>query len=307
MQTTFWLVLLGVFLAGYLVLEGADFGAGMVLPVLGRADQPGRDAVVRAIAPLFLGNEVWLVVTIGVAEGVFPRLDGMLLTRLYPAFALILVAWLVRDAGLWFRGHGGAGWRWRWDRAIAVASGLLAFGWGVVLGDLAVGVPVGAGSVFGLGPTLCGVLLAGFGVLHGTVLLRRRLPAQQRIRRVAVSLSLPLAGVVVLAAVGLALTWSHGRSEPLWVLGSITLVAVLAVRLGAGAGVRVLTSAVLSAAVPLAALPSFPELPTDSSAAGTLGVLTPLVIAVSPVLIAAQVALWWLSRAKADGPAGGYF
>jgi cytochrome bd-type quinol oxidase subunit 2 len=294
MLTTFWLTLLGFFLAGYIVLEGADFGAGMVLAAFGRRDQDGRDAVVRMIAPLFLGNEVWLVVAVGIAEGVFPRLDSALLSGLYPVFGLILVAWLVRDAGLWFRGHGGAAWRWRWDLGIAVASGVLAFGWGVVLGDLAVGVPGGGGPVFGLGSVLCGVLLAGFCVLHGSVFLawRRNLPM---VRRVAVTVSLPLVGVVVLAAVGLAL--SGAQAWPLWVLGVAVLGAVVAVRVSDGPWVLALTSAVLLAAVPVMALPSFPALPTGSST-GTLDVLTPMVIAVAPLLIGSQVALWWLSRGE---------
>lgn len=293
MLPTFWLALLGFFLAGYVVLEGADFGAGMVLPLFGRRDQDGRDAVVRVIAPLFLGNEVWLVVAVGIAEGVFPRLDAALLSGLYPVFGLILLAWLARDAGLWFRGHGGEAWHWRWDCVIAVASGLLAVGWGVVLGDLAVG-----GPVFGLGPVLCGVLLAGFCVLHGSVFLARRLrpPAGARVRRVAVTLSLPLAGVAVLTAVGLALTGSPGW--PSWVLGAGTVVAALAVRRRNGPGVLALTSAVLLGAVPVMALPSFPDLPTGSAALGTLDVLTPMVLAVAPVLIASQVALWWLSRGE---------
>ena len=224
----------------------------------------------------------------------FRRLDSALLSGLYPVFGLILVAWLVRDAGLWFRGRGGAAWRWRWDLGIAVASGLLAFGWGVVLGDLAVGVPGGGGLVFGLGPVLCGVLSAGFCVLHGSVFLarRRNLPV---VRRVAVTVSLPLVGVVVLAAVGLALTGA--QAWPLWVLGVAVLGAVVAVRVSDGPWVLALTSAVLLAAVPIMALPSFPDLPTGSST-GTLDVLTPMVIAVAPLLIGSQVALWWLSRGE---------
>ena len=306
MQTTVWWALLGVFLAGYLVLEGADFGAGMVLPVLGRDDEAGRDSVVRAIAPLFLGNEVWLVVAVGIAEGVFPRLDAAVLSGLYPVFGLILVAWLVRDAGLWFRGHGGAGWRWRWDRAIAVASGLLAFGWGVVLGDLVVGAPQGA-SMFALGPVLCGVLLAGLCFLHGTVFLARRLesPTVGRVRRAAVAVSLPLAGLVLLAAACLVLTGSRGPSWPLWVLGGLVLIGVLVVRVSDGAVALVGTSVALGGSVPLAALVGFHGVPTSSAA--TLAVLTPVFIAVAPMLVAAQVGLWWVSRGKVRAAAGSWF
>lgn len=312
MQTTVWLILLGFFLAGYLVLEGADFGAGMLLFVFGRRDQHGRDNVIRAIAPVFLGNEVWLVAALGIVEGAFPRLDGPLLSQLYPAFGLILVSWLARDSGIWFRRHGGADWRWRWDCGIAVASGLLPFGWGVVLGNLALGA--GSTPVFGVGPVLCGVLLAGFCVLHGTLFLRSRLAgsAAERVRRVGVALSVPVIGAAVLTAVVFGLTGVPGQLWPLWVLGAIVLVAALSVRVTAGPVASSLTSLALAGAVPLVSLPGFPYLPmgstvADGSAVSTLGVLTPLLIAVSPVMIACQVALWWLSRGKVELRAGTYF
>ncbi|HEX3590706.1 MAG TPA: cytochrome d ubiquinol oxidase subunit II [Pseudonocardiaceae bacterium] len=159
----FWLVLLGLFAAGYFVLEGADFGAGMVLAVLGRGDRSGRDDVVRAIAPRFLGNEVWMVATIGVVDGAFPKVGELLLGRGYPALIAILLGWLVRDAGLWFRRRGDA--TWRWDLAIGVASVVLAGGWGVLWGRLlGVGITLQA---------LSAVALAGLCVVHGLAFLGR--------------------------------------------------------------------------------------------------------------------------------------
>lgn len=292
MQTTFWLVVLGVFLAGYLVLEGADFGAGVFLAVHGRRDEAGRDLTVRAIAPFFLANEVWLVAAIGVVVGAFPALDSTVVARLYPAFGLILVAWLVRDAGLWFRRHGGAAWRWRWDVAIAVASALLPFGWGVVIGDIA----APGGAVFGLGPVLCGLALAGFCVLHGTAYLGLRLGPTVGLRRIGIVLSLPVCGAVVLAGVVLAMTGVHW---PLWVLGAAMVVVALAIRF---TGALIGTSAVLLGVVPLAVLPGFPAVPTDTA---TLGVMTPLFLAVLPVMIAGQAGMWWLNRRTAG--AGSYF
>lgn len=290
MQTTFWLVLLCVFIAGYLALEGADFGAGMVLPILGRRDEAGRDRVVRAIAPAFLGNEVWLVATIGIAEGAFPKLDGPLLSRLYPVFIVILIAWLVRDAGLWFRRQGTQTWRWRWDWAIAVASGLIAAGWGVATADIALGLPA---QPFGPIPVLCGVVLAGFCVLHATALLGTKLPVGI-ISRVRGALTMPVTGGIVVAGAFIALTGAPGQHWPLWLLGGLLLTATLTTAWP-------ITTVTMAALMPLAALTAFPYLPTGLTAEAasnpaTLSTLTPIVIAVLPVLLAAQVGLWLLNR-----------
>jgi cytochrome bd-type quinol oxidase subunit 2 len=229
MQTTLWQALLGLFIAGYLALEGADFGAAMLLPVFGRRNQHGRDATVRAIAPLFLGNEVWLVAAIGVTEGAFPKLAGTLLSSLYPVFVLILVAWLTRDAGLWFRSRGNARWRWRWDCATALASAALPVGWGVVLANLALGVPT---HIFGLIPILSGLLLAGFCALHGTLFLSRRLPTRPaiKIRDITRVLSLPVAAAVALTGLSVAISHPSGQHWPLWLLGAILFTAAISAR-----------------------------------------------------------------------------
>jgi cytochrome bd-type quinol oxidase subunit 2 len=287
MLTTFWLVLFGFFLAGYLVLEGADFGAGMLLPMLGRRAEDSRGAVVRAIAPLFLGNEVWLVAAVGISEGAFPRLDGSLFTRLYPVFVPLLAAWLIRDIGLWFRGQGEQVWRWCCDCVIAVASAALAFGWGVVLADVA--LPT---QVFGPASLLSGLLLCTFCLLHGTLFLARRVPTSVSgsIRRIGSRLSLPAAALTALV-VAVSPNW------PLWILASTLFAAALLARVTSSVPALVATSVGLAAAIPLAA-PSLPAAP-----ATTLGVLTPLVIAVAPLMIAAQATLWWLHR----NPTRSYF
>src|SRR3954470_5325293 len=121
------IVILAFFAIGYLVLGGADIGVGMVLPYLGRSAGERREAI-AAIAPFFLGNEVWLVATAGVLAGLFPSLEGSLLSGNYSLVVALLLAWVIRDMGLWLRGRlSGLRWQVFWDGAVVVGS------WGLAL------------------------------------------------------------------------------------------------------------------------------------------------------------------------------
>lgn len=161
MSTLFW-TLEVVFLTGYLVLEGFDFGVGMSLV---RGPVESRDQRARTISPLFLGNEVWLVAAVGLLIGAFPSIEAAQTPRLYPLIVGILCGWLVRDAGLWFRRRADRDWC---DRAIAAGSGVLAFCWGYLLTDIAQG---GTALLRPL-PFAGGVVAIGLSFVHGQAHLR---------------------------------------------------------------------------------------------------------------------------------------
>ncbi|WP_157249196.1 cytochrome d ubiquinol oxidase subunit II [Nonomuraea typhae] len=133
-------VILGFFAVGYLILAGADIGIGMLLPYLGRTPAERRE-VIAAIAPFFLGNEVWLVSTAGVLAGLFPHVEGTLMGG--PNFLAVVglvTAWIVRDMGLWLRGRlPGARWQAFWDGAIVAGSWGLALAWGTLLSSILIG------------------------------------------------------------------------------------------------------------------------------------------------------------------------
>ncbi|MET7331647.1 cytochrome d ubiquinol oxidase subunit II [Nonomuraea sp. NPDC005650] len=132
---------LAFFALGYLVLAGADIGVGMVLPYLGRSAAERRE-VIAAIAPFFLGNEVWLVATAGVLAGLFPELEGELLSGNYTLVVTLVLAWVVRDMGLWLRGRmPGLRWQAFWDGAIVAGSWGLALSWGMLLSHVLIGRP----------------------------------------------------------------------------------------------------------------------------------------------------------------------
>ncbi|MGP3916825.1 cytochrome d ubiquinol oxidase subunit II [Nonomuraea sp. 10N515B] len=132
--------ILAFFALGYLVLAGADIGVGMTLPYLGRSADERRE-VIAAIAPFFLGNEVWLVATAGVLAGLFPELEGELLSGNYSVVVALLLAWVVRDMGLWLRGRvPGRRWAGFWDGATVAGSWGLALSWGLLLSHVLLGI-----------------------------------------------------------------------------------------------------------------------------------------------------------------------
>lgn len=219
-------VLLAVFSAGYLVLAGADVGVGMLLPRLGR-DQRERRLVIASFAPFFLGNEVWLVASVGLVAGAFPGLEHRLLEELYPLVAVLLIGWVVRDMGLWLRGRvDAAAWRGGCDALIVAGSWALALAWASVLGSVLWGGGLNAGSVLGLP-------LAAVFAWHGAGFARWRLPAglAARAARVPV-LGLPsrygVSAVVMAAApvvAGVRLPWSQVVAEG----AGLTMTAVVTV------------------------------------------------------------------------------
>ena len=113
--TTVWFMLIAVLWTGYFLLEGFDFGVGMLLPVLGR-DDADRRVVINTIGPVWDGNEVWLLVAGGATFAAFPEWYATLFSGFYLPLLLILVALIVRGVAFEYRGK-------RDDRRLAAAAG----------------------------------------------------------------------------------------------------------------------------------------------------------------------------------------
>src|SRR5450432_3104459 len=137
-----WFALLGLVLIAYVVLDGFDFGAGVLHLFVAKSDAERR-SVLSAIGPFWDGNEVWLIAVGGVLFVAFPEV----LTAAFPAFylALHLVLWCfaLRGVAIEVRSHVADGmWKALWDAIFAVASLLLALLFGVALGNVVRGVPL---------------------------------------------------------------------------------------------------------------------------------------------------------------------
>ncbi|HUR04239.1 MAG TPA: cytochrome d ubiquinol oxidase subunit II [Nonomuraea sp.] len=196
-----WFACFALLLAGYFALEGFDLGVGLLLPVLGRSVS-GRDRMVAAMAPFVLANEVWLVAVAGALFGVYPSLEGEVLFGLYPVVVAMLLSWILRDTGLWFRRRAeGVAWRGFWDLLITVGSLGLSFGWGVALYAAATGFGSSLLNPVGL---MLGVVVTLLFAFHGWTFLAWRSPGLAGATRSGRALALSGA-VAALPAVGVLL------------------------------------------------------------------------------------------------------
>jgi cytochrome d ubiquinol oxidase subunit II len=138
----FWFVLIGVLWAGYFLLEGFDFGVGMLLPFLPRNERE-RETMFETIGPVWDGNEVWLVVAGGATFAAFPAWYATMFSGFYLALLLVLVFLIVRVVSFEWREKGHSPrWRAVWTTANVVGSVGASFLWGVALANLVHGVPL---------------------------------------------------------------------------------------------------------------------------------------------------------------------
>lgn len=145
---TFWYVAVTVMLAVYVVLDGFDFGLGIVYPFVAQTETERRTAL-ASIGPVWNGNEVWLLAGGGVLFFAFPKAYAAGFSGFY--LALIIVLWLLiaRGLALELRSHlDHPLWKQLWDTAFSGASLLLAIVFGAALGNLIRGVPLNQEGYF---------------------------------------------------------------------------------------------------------------------------------------------------------------
>lgn len=168
---------------GYLLLEGFDYGAGMLLPFLGKTDKE-KQAIVQTMAPVWEGNEVWLIAAGAVLFAGFPHVYATLFSGLYLALLLILVTLILRGVAFEFRDKdNNLTWRKFWDWAIFFGSIVPSLLWGIAITNLLLGLPIDGekqyiGSFWNLlSPysLMGGLVFVLLFLLHGSVYLTLRL------------------------------------------------------------------------------------------------------------------------------------
>ncbi|MBB5785749.1 cytochrome d ubiquinol oxidase subunit II [Jiangella mangrovi] len=316
METT-WLVALGLMLTGWSVLDGANLGLGMSLRRIGRSG-PERRLLLTALGPFLLGGEVWLVASAGLLIGAFPALEKDLLTAYYPLIVGLVIAWVLRDIGVWFRSRRPSrSWQGGWESVVVAASTVMAFAWGLLLGNIVQGVPTtgrpGVETLVGPYSLLWGAVVVAVFTLHGAVFAALRLPRGRRVRAAGTVRKAGTAALALLAAVGVltpAFSVDLARPLPAAIMGVAAVVAVtLTLRLfeRGREGWACACTAVAAAAPLLAAgLASAPRLRAGLASADSLDLLATVVFPAIPVLIAVQAWMWWTFRHRV-GPRSAVF
>jgi len=132
----------------YVILDGFDLGAGAIHLIVGRTDAE-RGTVIRAIGPVWDGNEVWLLAAGGVLYFAFPLLYASSFQGFYLPLMIVLWLLMLRAIGIEFRTHSKSSvWRGFFDVIFSVASALLAVFFGAALGNVIRGVPLGQDGYF---------------------------------------------------------------------------------------------------------------------------------------------------------------
>src|SRR5690349_11869521 len=133
-----WFLLVGVLFLGFFILEGFDFGVGMLMEPLARLSKDAelvdkrRRAVLNTIGPVWDGNEVWLITAGGAMFAAFPGWYATVFSGLFLPLLAILLSMIVRVVAIEWRGKiDNPTWRTRADLGIAIGSWVPAILWGV--------------------------------------------------------------------------------------------------------------------------------------------------------------------------------
>jgi cytochrome d ubiquinol oxidase subunit II len=237
---TIWFGLLGVFLAGYAILDGFDLGVG-VLQLFARS-KADRDVLVESIGPFWSGNEVWLVVFGGALFAAFPDAYAAAFTTMYLPFMVLLVALIFRAVAVEFRQYAETpSARPMWDVSFGLASVLVAFLFGLAVGNAITGVPLGPGGaivdeplqLLRPYPVLVGLFATSTFVMHGAIYLQLRTDGElgERVARwtwrtFGLFLTLFILTTAITIIVFPTATAAFERHPWLWIVPIVTVLAI---------------------------------------------------------------------------------
>jgi len=331
---TLWFVLWGVLWAVYFALDGFDLGAGMLYLPLGR-DEAGKAAIRRSLGPVWDGNEVWLLTAGGATFAAFPAAYAALFSFLYTPLLLILFALIFRGTALELRAKGeGRCWGRRWDAVLTVASFLPALLFGVAFGNLFRGLPIDAAGYHGslltlLNPygILTGLLFVLLFAHHGALWIAMRTSGAvaERARKSAAGLwpylLITAAGFLVSTYFSTGLARNY-LQHPVWIAVPVLAVAALVgtralearrnaagAFLASGATILLVTATGLVGLYPFL-IPSRLDIASSltisnaSSSPLTLKIMTVVALVFVPIVIAYQIWVYRVFRAKEDASAG---
>lgn len=219
-----WFILIAILYIGYFILEGFDFGVGILHPFVAKTDTERR-MVINTIGPHWDGNEVWLITAGGATFAAFPNWYATLFSGFYLPLFLMLVALIIRGVAFEFRSKDDdPRWRALWDWSIFTGSLIPAVLWGVAFANFVRGVPIDASQNYVGGfwnllnpyALAAGVLTALGCTLQGAIFLALKAEDPIRSRVQSLTLRLWIPSVVVLVAV---IGFTYSQTDILTKLG----------------------------------------------------------------------------------------
>ncbi len=326
-MVTFWYIVDAVFWVGFFVLEGFDFGVGMLHAVVGRTEREQRIAV-NTIGPFWDGNEVWLIVAGAVIFAAFPQWYATMFSSFYLPLVLVLVALMGRGVAFEYRSkvHDERWTRaWRWS--LTWGSALVPLLLGVALGDLLTGLPIDQAHQFTgdfvdlLRPygIWTGATLLVLSLLSGSTFLA--LKTSGAVRRRAVALAPPVGWLASALVLGLVI-WTQLQGSDRVVPSLLDGIAVLATMGAAWAASQegegwafASASVAMGSVVALVFVSLHPHVMVSSTSpaysltvAGTasphytLEVMTVVAVVATPVVLAYQSWSYWVFRRRLTAP-----
>lgn len=322
-----WIILIAVLWMGYFVLEGFDYGVGMLLPVVAKNEQERR-AVLTTLGPVWDGNEVWLLVAGGATFAAFPEWYATLFSGFYLPLLLILVGLIMRGVSFEYRSkRSDPKWRSRFDLMIVVGSFLPALLWGVAFANIVRGVPMRAGE-FGnslydggffnlLNPyaLVGGLTTLTLFLTHGAIFLALKTDGEIRVRANKLAWQIGLVATVLAVVF---LVWTQlAYSDKAWTWALVAVAAIcwlagLASNKAGREGWAFLFSAItLAGAVAYLFAVLYPNvMPASndpalsltiwnaSSTPYTLKIMTIVAVIFTPIVLAYQGWTYWVFRKR---------
>ncbi len=250
---TVWFMIIALMMAAYVVLDGFDFGAGILHLLVAKTDEERR-TVLAAIGPFWDGNEVWLLAGGGILVFAFPRAYAAGFSGFYLPLTIVLWLLILRGVSIEFRSlEASTLWRSFWDGVFFLASSLMAIVLGAALGNVIRGVPLESDGYFS-GPlftnfglsshpgvldwytVLIGLLAFAMLAMHGALFLRLKTEGEvhRRATGLAGRLYVAVLALLVLATYASAMVQpkllSGIGARPLaWVLALGVLASLIAI------------------------------------------------------------------------------
>ncbi|OYN96188.1 cytochrome d ubiquinol oxidase subunit II [Enemella evansiae] len=239
-----WFILIAILWIGFFVLEGFDFGVGMLVGILGKKDKDRR-VMINTIGPLWDGNEVWLITAGGAMFAAFPEWYATLFSGLYLPLFLILIALIFRGVAFEYRHkRESAAWQRGWDRCIIFGSFVPALVFGIGFANFVRGLPIvhdvagrrwvmegTVGNFFGLFmpyALLGGVLFVTLFLFHGAIFISLKTKGEIRFAARKFADRIGLVAIALLAIFSVWTAAAYGNGVVSWIAAVVAILAATA-------------------------------------------------------------------------------